>query len=1325
MTNPIIRDSAASPVAYAKRAIDLGDKIISSCNHGWMSNYWLYNDIAKEYGLKLIISGEFYFVKNRFEKDRTNCHIFLAATSEIGRRALNKMLSEANETGYYYRARTDMELLLQLPPDDVFCTSACVAGWLYDDADDIWLQLANHFKKNFMFEVQAHNTEKQKLLNQRIIDLSKKNSVSIICGLDSHYIRPEDSVERDDLLADQNIRYDDEEGWFMDYPDDGTVDKRFSDQGVLSEPQIKQAMDNTNIFLDFDDIVLDNKLKLPTIYPGKSQEEKNKIYSLFISKKFKEYLKKVPPERHQEYFDGVKQEVDVYKETGMVDYPLMDEAIIRKAKEMGGQITLTGRGSAPSFFTNTLSGFSTIDRFTAPIKLYPERFASKTRLLESGQAPDIDMNIGNLEVFEQAQSDVLGAERVAPMIAFGTLKKRSAFKLYARVKKMDFELANEISKQIGRYDEALKYADDDERDKVDIFDFVDKQYHEYIEQSKAYWGIIADKKKHPCAYLLCTGNIREEIGLIKCKSETTKREYMTTVIDGSTADKYGYIKNDLLTVSVVSLIYAIFERIGKKPIETNELIDITKNDEKVWNLYANGYTIGINQFEKESTTRKTTRYKPQNISELSAMVAAIRPGFRSLYSKFESREQFKYGIPALDNLIQTEQFKKSYIIYQEQLMSVLNYSGFPMDVCYDIIKQIAKKHPDRIIPLKAQFIEGFRERLINEEHIEQKLAEETSEKVWQIISDSTQYSFNSCVSGSTIIQRAGRCNRFDPTIEEMYRIMNDKMYSLETKHLDLNAKYRSYGYGNALSMFDDGRIRKNKIIDIREAGVRNTYLVETKGGASIICTDNHKFPTPTGNKMLMDMSVGDEVYVKGIYEKTKTKYRLTKKERADNMPQKGQMGLQTQDDSQYNKFIEFRSGHSKDMVPCSICSVSYDEDARFEVHHKNQDRTNNEENNLQWLCNSCHKKAHYNVNRTKVYEKGIPTRIDVIKLITHHSVEMTYDIEMADPAHNFITKTGLVASNSHSYAVALDGLYCAYLKVNYPYEFYETLLQVYSDKGQKDKVSALKQEMTKAFNIREGDYAWGSDNRKFIADKANGIIYPSLLSIKGMSQKCADDLFKLSQSKSFDSFYELMKALKTVKSLNSAKINTLVQIGYFNRFVSIGKIEKFIPIMDALYDRSQFSKDTVDAGLIKYIEKYSTQTDKQYRNFDYDSALQEVWNDLEDTDIGLKKKLQYEFNNLGYIRTVLPEMSPQYAFVQGYECKFKNPKLTLFRLFSGETEVVKVRRKQYDENPIEVGDIIKIIESINEGCWSKDKDGEWQQSKMEREIILKKWGFVK
>ncbi len=1076
-SNIYIADSAAVNEDYAKRAVELGHKVISSVEHGWAGYYFEAYELAKKYDLKFIFGTEAYWVKNRQEKDRTNCHIVLLAKNENGRRAINRIMSTANEDGYYFRPRVDLELLLTLPADDVMVTTACIAFWHYDDIEDILVQLHNHFKNNLFLEIQYHDTESQIKLNKRILALSEKYDIEMIVGMDSHYIYPDQSKERDYILAAKNVHYDDEEGWFMDYPDDETTMNRFLKQGVFTKDQIQRAMDNTDLLLEFEGYdtlpngepnrIFSKDIKLPSLYDGQhtidgvllpklDQEQRNKEYSKLISKLFKAYVKDVDESQHDEYFDGVKNEVQVIKDTNMSDYFLIDYYMVKRALEKGGVLTDSGRGSSVGYFTNTLLGFSKVDRFQSPIKLYPERFISKSRILETKSLPDIDLNWGTPDIAAEAQEEILGKDHAYPMIAFGTCKKKSAFKLYARSQNMDFDLANTISGQIEKYDEALKYADDDEKDDINIYDYVDEEYHSYIDASKKYQGIIMDKKKAPCAYLLYDGSIREEIGLIKCKSETTKKEYMTAVIDGAIAENYKFLKNDILKVDVVLLIDLIYKRIGLKHHTVNELMELVKNDQAVWDIYANGYTMGVNQVEKASTTRKSMKYKPRNVSELSAFIAAIRPAFKSMYSKLENREDFSYGIPAFDKILQTEELPQSFILYQEQTMNTLNYAGFPIDECYGIIKAIAKKHPEKVKPLKERFITGFKDKIMQNDGIPADKAEEDSARVWQIISDSCGYGFNS----------------------------------------------------------------------------------------------------------------------------------------------------------------------------------------------------------------------------------------------------------------------------AHAYCMALDSLYNAYLKAHYPYEFYEVLLQIYSDKGKKDKVAELKQEMSKAFGIKEGEYKFGLDNRKFKADPDNQTIYPSLLSIKGLSQGCANDLYAMRQKK-YENFYELWKDMKKKKNLNSGKVNTLIEIGYFDDFGTIGKIKRFIDILDQLYDRSQFSKTNPPVEFLPIIRKYSEETDKQYRKFDYDAALTEIWETLDDIDIPFNERLKYELQNIGYVKTLVPDMSPDYAFVQEYECKYKNPKLTLYRLADGSTEIVKVRRKKYDEAPINVGDIIKTIECSEEGRWSKDNNGDWQQDNSDKESILKKWSFVR
>ena len=417
-SNIMTPDSAASYEDYAKRAVELNHKVISSVEHGWQGYYYECYELAKKYGLKFIFGAEAYWVKDRKKeyeeidtvtgnprlnkdgfikasKDKTNGHIILLAKNENGRRAINRILSIANEDGYYFKPRVDLELLLSLPANDVMVTTACVAYWQYEDIDDITLQLFKHFGENFYLEIQYHNTEKQKFISKRTLELSQKYSIPMIVGLDSHYVYPEQSDERQYILEAKHVRYEDEDEWYMDYPDDETVMQRFLQQGVFNREQIQQAMDNTDVVLTFEDYSINNPvfskdIKLPTLYPELSQEERNKKYSVLISRLFQNYVKEnhITGDEYKRYFDGVKMEVQTVKDTGMADYFLLDYEIVKKAISMGGVLTDTGRGSSVGYFTNTLLGFSKVDRFKSPITLYPERFISKTRILETHSLPD-------------------------------------------------------------------------------------------------------------------------------------------------------------------------------------------------------------------------------------------------------------------------------------------------------------------------------------------------------------------------------------------------------------------------------------------------------------------------------------------------------------------------------------------------------------------------------------------------------------------------------------------------------------------------------------------------------------------------------------------------------------------------------------------------------------------------------------------------------------------------------------------------------------------------------------------------------------------------
>jgi DNA polymerase III alpha subunit len=730
-SNTSTPDCAESINAYADRVHEFGAKCLYSGEHGSQGNQFQVYKVAESEHLKYIHSSEVYWVKDRKEKDRANCHMIVAAKNAEGRGDINFALSMANIDGYYYKPRIDLELLFNIPKDNVIVTSACVAGWNYEDAEDIWLKIHKYFGDNFFLEVQYHNTDKQKELNKKILRIAKEHNIQIICGLDSHYVKEENAVKRDQILKYKNINYPDEEGWYLDYPDTQTVIKRFEEQGVLNREEIYRAIMNTNVFVtECEEIVLDRKFKIPSVYKEKTYKEKCKIYKDILNKA---YAKE--KEKSKEKADGIRYEAKQVMEAGVVDYFLTSKAIVDDAiKNEGGILTTTSRGSAASFITNKLLGLTTVDRFNADIPIYPERFLTKERVL-AGQMPDIDLNVATQEPFVKAARKLLGEHGCYPLMAIEKLKEKAAWQLYAGANEVKPEDANQISKYLDEYNKALKYADEDEKDDIHVEDFIPKEYTELFKQSNEYQGITINLKVHACGHFIFDGDIRREVGLISAVSGSTGKRTVCAAIEGGYLDEFGYVKEDFLIVDSVYLTYKFFHSIGMEVPTFDELRHMIDGDKKTWDIYANGITCCVNQCEKEATTNRVKKYKPQNLAELSSFIAAIRPGFASLLSTFLNREPYTTGEKKIDDLLSDT---AHFMIYQESIMKVLSFLELKMAETYGVIKNISKKkykiHPEMLKELQERLIEGWKAEIGKTDNFN---------NVWNVIESSGSYAFNS------------------------------------------------------------------------------------------------------------------------------------------------------------------------------------------------------------------------------------------------------------------------------------------------------------------------------------------------------------------------------------------------------------------------------------------------------------------------------------------------------------------------------------------------------------------------------------------------------
>lgn len=752
-------DCVSKPIDYVNRAKELGHTTYFTTEHGYQGNIFEAYTLCQDNDLKCIYGVEAYYVDDINDKSsRAMYHIILIAMTENARREINRIMSTANTDGYYYKPRIDLKLLLSLPPNEVVVTTACIAGRMfkpkkvettkeiigyekvrvYDSGpgyidtrgheeerpiyktiaigEDSWytdflVPVKEHFGANFYLEVQSHVDHDQAEYNKKIMEVHRKYNIPIIHANDSHYIYPEDAKYRDLFLKAKGIVYEEEGGFCLDYPDSDEIYRRYKIQGVLTEDEVTVALQNTLVFDNAEGITIDKEFKIPKITEGDS----NKVLKKLINEGWAKERHNVPKERWSEYIEQIKYEYKIIEDCGMADYFILDHYIVDKAvKEYDAILTRSGRGSAVSFYVNKLLGLTEVDRINAPITLYPTRFMSAERILSSRSLPDIDLNFASVEPVIQASKDLLGEDGIYYMIAYKPLQESSAFRLWCKAHDMHVSEYDEIAKNLEAYEN-------------------DEQWKDLIEGSKRFRGVIESVAPSPCSFLLSNDKISESVGLIKVGDITC------CCLDGYNCDVYKYLKNDYLTVTVYQLVNDTYKLIGR-PIDNIDTL-IKNCDDKVWDVYAKGLTTTINQADSDYDKQILKKYKPKSLAELSAYVAAIRPGFASLLSNFVDRLPYTTGVKELDDILK-DSFH--YLMYQESIMKYLVWLGVEEKGTYDIIKKIAKKKfkEEELKELKDRLLAGWVKNVGKEDGFNE---------TWQVVEDAAHYSFNASHSLSVAI----------------------------------------------------------------------------------------------------------------------------------------------------------------------------------------------------------------------------------------------------------------------------------------------------------------------------------------------------------------------------------------------------------------------------------------------------------------------------------------------------------------------------------------------------------------------------------------------
>lgn len=723
VSNIFTPDTNTKQEEYILKALEYGHTTYSTVNHGSFGDIFEARTLCNKYGLRCIAGIEGYIVPDASQKDKRNYHIIVIPKTDEARKKMNYVSSMANIKGFYYKPRFFLSDLLKLDPNDVYITTACVAGLLRDkdSINEIFMPLYKHFKENVMLEVQTHDDPLQIEINKKAIYLSDQYGLSLIAANDSHYIDESGKEERLELLRGKHINYGSEDDFILDYPTAETMIERFKKQGVLTDRQISDALNNTLLFDECEEIQLDYSIKMPTIYPNLTPEQRVGLLKKEVNKRFKEIRKEehIEGEEFKKYKDGIRYEMKIIEDTNdeihTADYFLFNEKNVDLAvNKYGGVLTRGGRGSCGSFYINKILGMTQLDRFKINLPLFPDRFASTARLLENRSLPDIDFNVKSQEPFIKASRELLGEHGCYPMYAPGTMQISEAFRNVCRSKNMLFDEFNHVAKNLEEYQD-------------------DPKWKPIIEEANRYVGTIISGSVHPCAHILSNTNLLYEYGV------TRLGENVCVLITSSEADEYKVLKNDYLIVTVWKLIDETFKEIGIPIIKANELLNKIKDDQRIWDLFKNGITCTLNQVDSDNGCRQAKQYGISSFEDGAHIAAAIRPSFDSWREQFLDRKPYTTGSDQLDDVLKDTH---GYILFQESLMQYFDWLGVSPAESIGLIKKISKKK------IKQSDFDNLEER-IKKQWIINTGSEEMFSETWHLVQSCMSYGFCSAHAAAT------------------------------------------------------------------------------------------------------------------------------------------------------------------------------------------------------------------------------------------------------------------------------------------------------------------------------------------------------------------------------------------------------------------------------------------------------------------------------------------------------------------------------------------------------------------------------------------------
>ena len=711
-----------------------------------------------EQKIKPIVGCEFYVCEDHLDKTRRDdgYQIVFIAKSKKGYHNLAKLTSAAYVSGFYYFPRIDRKLVEQFKEELIVLT-----GNTYGEVPSKILNIGDRqaeealgwwhkqFGNDLYIELMRHGEEGEDRANEVLIQFSKKHNIPLIATNNTYYTHKEEANAHDILLCvkegeKQATPIGRGRGFRYGFPNQEYYFKSQEEMKALFQDLPEAILNIEDLVAKITPFELARDVLLPKFeIPKEFQQDQGEEDKEGENKYLHFLTYKGAKERYPELTNEIKERIDfelnVIANTGYPGYFLIVQDFIAAARSMDVSVG-PGRGSAAGSVVAYCLKITNID----PIKydLLFERFLNPDRV----SMPDIDIDFddeGRGRVMDYV-IEKYGSNQVAQIITYGTMAAKSSIRDTARVLDLPLGEADRIAKLLPniKLSKIFNSTDQELKEKLRNDEFLrvneiknlaeeESLSGETIQQAKVLEGSLRNTGTHACGVIITPDDITQFVPVATAKDS----ELFVTQFDNSVVEDAGLLKMDFLGLKTLTLIKDTVKLVKYKHNIDLDPDQFSLDDQKTYELFQRGDTVGIFQYESAGMQKYLKDLKPTVFADLIAMNALYRPGpleyIPSFVDRKNGQEEISYDLPEM-----AEYLEETYgiTVYQEQVMLLSQkLAGFSKGDADVLRKAMGKKIFALLQKLKPQFIEGGK----SNGH-----PEEVLEKIWKDWEAFAAYAFN-------------------------------------------------------------------------------------------------------------------------------------------------------------------------------------------------------------------------------------------------------------------------------------------------------------------------------------------------------------------------------------------------------------------------------------------------------------------------------------------------------------------------------------------------------------------------------------------------------